>query len=323
MRFIQLRKYVFLDYSVGFWRWLPDGLSNALEVEINGISIKTCVHLEYGETLSFPMNPEQISGSNSGIKAFFVYLTVPIADETDEDLYNLSPPEELLSSVATALKQHLSTLYGIVRNDIGQYRVQSPHEIQSLDIGQMLINTEIQNLEGKWVGFCVGKICGKSPIPSPDDCIDKDRWFGFKELIESGYRCDLSLVFLRNAESYFYEGNLRLAIVEACIALERAISKFMPQFISSNQKGEYESILNGDSLTEKAKHLLPLTKDDHTVTDTTINACVDAVNLRNQVIHRSRVRLLEGDIGNALNSIKSVLGKLNPRIFHPIAERLR
>ena len=320
METIKLRKHLYLDEPFAFLKWLPDGLGNALEVNINGINIKTCVHLEYGATSDFKINSEEIPQSNHSIKTFILYLTVPVIDETDINLYGMSPPRDLSSSIAVALKQYLSILYGIVRNDIGQYWTKNSHEVESLDEDEILINIEVMNPRGHWVQFCVGKIGLMSIIYGADHYINHERWLRLKELIERNHRCDLSLVFFRNAQSHFYHGNFRLAIVEACIALERAIAIFMPQFICDEQSGKYKQILEGDSLSEKAKQLLPLLKDEQQVTDLTVKTCVDAINIRNQVMHRSRVNLVEADILNAINSIKTVLDKLNPRLFNPLCD---
>jgi hypothetical protein len=315
MKSIKLRKFLFLNKPFAFLKWLPDGLDNALDLNINGINIKTCVHLEYNATSDFKIKPEEISRGNHWIKTFIVYLTVPVKDETDLNLYGMSPPRDLRSNIAIALKQYLSTLYGIVRNDIGQYWIQNSHEIESLEEDEILTNLEVMNPEGNWVQFCVGKVGLMSVILNADYYINKERWLHLKELIERNHRCDLSLVFFRNAQSYLRAGNLRLSIIEACVALERAIAIFMPQFICEEQREKYYPILDGDSLSEKAKQLLPLLKDNQLITDMTVETCVGAIDIRNQVIHRSRVNLVDVDIRNAINSIKAVLDKLNPRLF--------
>lgn len=319
MKSIKLRKHLYLDKPFAFLKWLPDGLGNALEVNINDINIKTCVHLEYGATSTFKIKSEEVSRSNHSIETFILYLTVPVLDETDINLYGMSPPRDLCSRIAIALNQYLSTLYGIVRNDIGQYWIQNSHEIESLDQDEILNNIQVMNPEGDWVQFCVGKLGLMSIIHGADYYINQERWLHFKELIERNHRCDLSLVFFRNAQSHFHDGNLRLAIVEVCIALERAIAIFMPQFICDEQRKKYEPILEGDSLTEKARQLLPLLKDNQLITDMTVETCVGAIDMRNQVIHRSRVNLVDVDIRNALNSIKAVLDKLNPRLFDQLS----
>lgn len=320
MKEIRLRKYLFLNEPFAFLRWLPDGLENSLEVNIDGVTIKTCVHLDYDATSIFKIKPEEISRSNHWIETLFVYLTVPVEDETDLGLYGMSPPSELRSYIARVLRRHISALYGIVRNEIEQYKIHNSHVVEFLGDDEILLNTEVMNPDGSWTNFYGGTLRLKSPIHGDDYCINQERWLGFKDLIESNHKCDLSLVFFRNAQSHFHDGNLRLAIVEACIALERAIAIFMPQFIIEEEKEAYGPIMNGDSLTAKVEKLLPLLKDNSLVSDETILRCVEAVNTRNKVIHRSCVRLVEAEIREALNSINRILDKLNPRLFNPIAE---
>ena len=87
--------------------------------------------------------------------------------------------------------------------------------------------------------------------------------------------------------------------MEACIALERAISIFMPNFIEEKTKEKYAPVLSGDSLSKKVKRLLPLLIDGRDIIEETIQTCEQAVNMRNQVVHKSRVRLKEKEIKDA------------------------
>jgi len=58
------------------------------------------------------------------------------------------------------------------------------------------------------------------------------------------------------------------------------------------------------------------------VENTTNSFCVKAIETRNKVIHESCVNLDMVDIVEAPNSIKSVLDKLNPRLFKQLEKRL-
>jgi len=312
MKSIKLRKGLFFDSPVAFWRWLPDDLNKEYEVNIEGVKIKACVHLDYKGTSIFPIDKNSM---NYWVNAMFLYLTVPVASTTDSSLYSLSPSNELRTFIEDILRRYIATLHGIIRNDIGQCNL---HEGSG---GGILNTVEIMNPLGKWQQFCTGLIGLRTTIPAADYCITQERWLAFKKLIEDDYRCDLSLVFYRNAESHLQNGDLRLAIVEACIALERAISIYMPHFIRENQKERLNPILNGNSLKRKAKNLLPLLIDEAITTDNTIDNCVNAVEIRNQVIHESRVNLIVEDVRRALDAVSIILEKLNPRIFKPLKEK--
>jgi len=320
MKSIKLRKYFFPDDSFAFWRWLPDGIENALEVNIQDVNFKICVHLEYKETSFHDICPENVAHGNHWIRAFFVYITVPVENDSNPVLYHMEPPDEVVSKVASAIQQFETSFYGIVRNEIGQYWLQNSHEIELLSDREILINLQIMNPEEKWVQFCASTISLETPIPSSDELINRERWFQIKELLDNNYKPDLSIVFFRNAQLYLRKNDFRLAIVEACIALERAISKFIPSFITTEIREEYRSALQGDSLSKKVEILLPLLVDGLSVYDKTIETCKDAVNLRNQVIHRSRVKLTEKEIRDSLKAIKSILDKLNPSKFEVVDE---
>ena len=85
-------------------------------------------------------------------------------------------------------------------------------------------------------------------------------------------------------------------------------------------KEKYNPVLSGNSLSKKVKTLLPLLMDGLDINDETIKTCLQAVNLRNQVVHRNRVRLREKEIEDALQAIKKILDKLNPRKFEIVDE---
>lgn len=320
MKSIRLRRYFFTDNPFAFWRWLPDGLENALDITIQNVNFKMCVHLEYEETSDFKISPEDVPRGNHWIKAFLVYLTVPVEDDSDPNLYQMEPPDEVVSQVGSAIRQFEATLHGIVRNEIGQFWLHNSHKIDSLSDREILVNMQIMNPEGEWAQFCGGSISLKSPLPSSDELINQERWLHLKELLESNYKSDLSLVFFRNAQLHLRKDNFRLAIVEACIALERAISIFIPNFIEDEVKEKYNLVLSSDSLSKKVKTLLPLLMDGLDINDETIKTCLQAVNMRNQVVHRSRVRLREKEIEDALQAIKKILDKLNPRKFEIVDE---
>ncbi|MDX8385578.1 MAG: hypothetical protein R8M11_03565 [Gallionella sp.] len=319
MKSIKLRQGLFFDSSVAFWRWLPDDVNKEYEVNIEGVNIKACVHLDYEGTSTGKIDKNSM---NYWIDVMFLYLTVPVENAADSTLYSLSPPHRLRTFIAGVLKRYIATLHGIIRNDIGQRSIQNSHEIESWGDHAFLNTVEIMNPLGKWQQFCRGLVALHTPIPTADYCITQERWLEFKELIEQDYRCDLSLVFYRNAESHLRNGDLRLAIVEACIALERAISKYMPDFIPKNHNEKYLSALKGESLTEKVKLLLPLLKDETLIFDTTVGNCVRAVDIRNKVIHKSYVNLAGVDVSEGLDSIKAVLDRLNPRLFKVLKEKL-
>ena len=321
MKSIQLRRFFFPNTPFVFWRWLPIGIENALNVDIDGIKFKMCVDLKYKETsVTGEIKPQDVPTTSHWIQAFFIYLTVPVDDATEPKLFQMNPPEELIAKLASAIRKFEALLYGIVRNEIGQFWLSNSHEIDSLSDRETLINMEILNQEKKWVQFCVGTIKAKSPIPRSDILINKERWFQFKNLIENNYKSDLSLVFFRNAEKYLRGDNYRLAIVEACIALERAINVFIKDHLTSKRQSGLRSVINGNSLTKKVKMLLPELLPDDVIDDTVIQTCSDAVNLRNNIIHNSQVRNIELNTKKYLNGIKKILEKLNSRKFRIVNE---
>jgi len=50
-------------------------------------------------------------------------------------------------------------------------------------------------------------------FPRSDIHIIEERWLQLKNLLEKGHKCDLSLVFHRNAEYCFRHNNKRMAMI--------------------------------------------------------------------------------------------------------------
>lgn len=138
MKTIELRKYLSTKGQVGFWKWLPDGLENALEVEIGDLKIRTCIHLNYSGTSPIKILPDEIHRGNHWIDTFLTYITVPVDDDSDPSLYNTNPPLELQSKIASALREFESTFYGIIRNQIGQSNLANSHEMTLYLIARFL-----------------------------------------------------------------------------------------------------------------------------------------------------------------------------------------
>lgn len=318
MDIIQLRKHFFLESAFVFTKWLPTFPEFALDITIDEINLVCYVDLNYTDTSEVgDILENEISRTNFRIITLFVLLNVPVENASDKSLYEMNPPSCLLTKVAQALRKFESSIYSIVRNDIGQYWLPNSHEIDALSDEEILTGVQIRH-EEKWRQFCIAVIKGKSYIPEQDIHINSDRWIQLKNLIEENYRCDLSMVFYRNAQKYLKEGNSRLAMIEVCIALERAINVYINDHLSIELKTEFNSIIKGDSLTEKVEKLLPKLLPDDFIDETVIKNCIEAVNLRNKIIHRCQVKDTDLNANLYLKEIKRILDKLIVRKFSKI-----
>jgi len=321
MGYIKLRKYFFLESSIAFFKWLPTLQNDILKITIDDITLEIFIEIKYKETSDFGVIEEnKISMSNHWIKTLFIILNVPVDDASDNSFYELNPPPSILSKVVKTLRHFESSFYSIVRNDLGQYWLPNSHEIDSLKDEQILTNIQIFH-SGKWIQFCRDIILGESNFPIPDIQINQERWYQLKELITNRYRCDLSLVFYRNAEYYLRHKNFRVAMVEVCIALERAINTFIKNHMDEAAQMKLSPILNGNSLTDKVNELLPFLLPDDVIDNKVIDNCSDAVNLRNNIIHNSQVKIDKEKVSLYINEIKKILDKLNHRRFKKILER--
>jgi hypothetical protein len=216
---LNFRKYYFIDGAIGFWKWIPEGIDNALEVCIEDAKIKLCIHKSYSETSHHEIKEESIDKGNHFIKTFFMYIDLPYPDIDDDSLYEMNPPAELQTKLADIIRTFSASFYGIVRNEkIGQFELPNSHEIEALRDEQLLNNVEIKNKNGEWTDFRLAVFYGEAPIPLPDTLLDKERWFKLKYLIEKKYRTDLSIVFFRNAQVHLKEHQFRIALIELCNA---------------------------------------------------------------------------------------------------------
>ena len=306
--------------GIGFWCWLPYTQSDALVVEINGIQISLSVNIEHSGTSLHNIKIEDIPKGNHWIQTLIIHLEVPVENENDAGLYNMNPLPDLEQKIADTLRSFKSRFYNIIRNEMGQFWLPNSHHIDALSDREILTGTRIKAPNGKWIQFCPGLISMNSMIPRSDLLINEARWKKLKKLIEMNFKPDLSMVFLRNARQHMADEEYRLAFVESCIALERAISIFLVERIPKENRQSSKVTLDGDSLKDKVHHLLPYLIDEIEINQQTILRCEDAVNLRNRIIHKAQVKIVKETANLLFCELEKVVRNLNESKFNRLEE---
>lgn len=323
MKYIQLRKILFLDKDIAFLRFLPKNREDALRVAIGGIEFTAYVDLRAKGSTVGDVKEDEIPRGINRVLRFVVDIKVPVIDPNDPIWYKMDPPTQTIQELASAWRAFEANLYGIVRNELGQYWLPNSHEIESMPDRDLLVNLAIFDPEtNQYRQFCTGSVTFESRVPNLDWLIDSDRWKKLGTYIEAGYKPDLSLVFARNARSYLRQKEYRLAVVEACISLERAIAKAAPIVLSDQQMQQVNRFLSSDSLNDKVKEVLPLLMINKGEVDFDYNQCAKAVDLRNLVVHKACVNINQREATLAVSEIERIVRILNDRIFFEITERI-
>lgn len=317
---ILLLNEIHTNRSICFWRWLPINEKDPLEVTIDSMRFRLFVNLKEMDSVFPPVEMDQIPRGNHWVNRIMVTIEVPVDDASNSIWYSMNPPVEFLSRIAKAWRVLESSFYAIVRNEIGQYWLPNSHEVEGLSDMELLTGMRIKQANGQWKQFCRGLVSLDSPIPSKDEMVDSQRWHLMSELIKKNYKPDLSLVFLRNAQKHFRLKEYRIAIVEGCIALERAILHTASLLMSEAERDSLSAVLCNDSLTDKVNSILPILMRKKGKAAFDPMYCASIVNTRNQIIHKARVRLDEADARKQIKELAIIVRILNDRIFKEITE---
>jgi hypothetical protein len=309
--------FFFNDEEVGFWKWLPQSKEQSIKFTKDAIDYYVLIDTNYEGTFAFKPDLDKINLGNASVCALKVIVEFNVDSKTKEAIDRHDPPADLISKIAPFYCTLEDSIRDIIRNDLGQYWVPHPYhhpEESEREIlgGLHFYDPTTKKMEKFLYGATIRLEC---PIPDEQVLIDEMKWKKIETLINENYRSDLSLVCLSNAFSLYLEKNYRLALIEAVIALERALFKHLGQFIPENARVDAQPYLNGDSVTDAVNNLLPLVSERLAIDQASITMCSEAVNFRNQIIHQTRFRVDPNLVRQYLNCIRIIVRKIVPHQF--------
>ena len=152
-------------------------------------------------------------------------------------------------------------------------------------------------------------------MPNYNESIDENKWKKIQGLIINKYKSDLSFVCISNSKEYFWNGNFRMALIEAVIALERALYNNLENYLDENDLVNCKHYFNNNSLTDIVKNVLPLAKDKLNISDNLIKVCLNAVNDRHLIVHKTCVNLNREKVKNYISTIDQIITKIVHKEF--------
>jgi len=312
---INLVDFIFFkEGELAFWKWLPIKKSDAIKVTDGNVEFQVYVEPNYPGTFTFKSNLKGLSSGNHWVHALRVDVSFKVDVAVAKAINKMNPPSELIAKIAKSYRRLEDTLRDICRNDLGQWWLQHPkHDIEETD-RDILGGMHVINSLGRSRQFLTGAaIRLNSHIPKEKLLITQKHWKKLETLIVRGYRTDLALVCLANAESLHHNQNYRIAMIEAVIALERAIFTFVRPSIPPQKLEKAEKYLKGDSVYDAAKNLLPLVAKNLNFNQKVIKDCCEAINKRNLIVHKTCFRLNPEEVKQYMCAINIVVRKLVPR----------
>lgn len=314
---IDLVDFIFFkEGELGFWKWLPIGKSDAVKFTDGGVEFQVYVEPNYSETFTFKPNLKELSSSNHWVHALRVDVSFMVDDTVAGSIIRMNPPDELITKIAQPYRRLEYTLRDICRNDLGQWWLEHPkHDVEETD-RDILGGMHVIDSSGRSKQFLTGAaIRFKSLIPKEKLLITQKHWEKIETLLVEGYKTDLALVCLANAKFLCHNQNYRIAMIEAVIALERAIFKFIKPFIPPQKLEETKKYLSGESVHDAAENLLPLVDKKLNFNQKVIDDCCEAIKKRNLIVHRTMFKINPQKIEQYIYSINIVVRKLVPSKF--------
>jgi len=224
----------FEEGQLGFWRWLPISKSKAMRFKHGQLEFRVYVEPKYSETFIFEPDLAHLYKGNHWVRALKVDVIIPTSIKLEKAIYNMYPPTSLIRKIAHPYRVLINSLCDIVRNDLGQWWITHRQWHPSTSPRDVLGGMHYIDSSGKSRQFLTRAAVNiKSRIPNKNELITKNRWKKIKQLINDQYRVDVAFVCLANAYYYYHRANYRVALIEAVIALERAIFKFVTKHLSS------------------------------------------------------------------------------------------
>jgi hypothetical protein len=311
---IKLVSFIHFDEEeLAFLKWLPQSKEQSIKLSKDAIDYYVFVDTNYMGTFFSTPNLDEIK-DNARVRALKIIVEFDVDSQTKEAIDRHDPPAELISRIAPVYCVLEDSIRDIIRNDLGQYWVPHPYHHpeeseQNILGGLHFFNPTTKKMEQFLYGAILRLEC---TIPDHQVLIDEIKWKKIETLIDENYRSDLALVCLSNAFSLYREKNYRLALIEAIIALDRALFKHLDQFIPEDSREIAQPYLNRDSVTDAVNNLLPLVSERLSIDQASITMCSEAVNYRNQIIHRTRFRIDPNLVRQYLNCIRIIVRKIVP-----------
>jgi len=321
--------------TVWFEKWIPEDETNAL-TRIDG-NISTRLWTERSCVSSIePVTDDYISKlMNIGVQCFLIDVIIAdVPEELASFIYQErnSPKEEhgdigpshvdfdRLRSEYTALGHKVlgaalglyNRLLAFARNHKGQYWIPlRPVNTNRMSSNNTEFRAKVQSEHFDWVRWCPYSIDHFiAYTPGRGISLTAKDWIDAQQFVAGKGRPDIVLELLANAQLLIDNGQRRSAIIEGVSALELALTRFSqaPDLIQiaeefrRDEPGGLRKAVEHLGFTTSLRYLLPLLFRD--LDRDVLSACIEAADVRNNVVHNGQRDVQEALIRPMIGNIR-------------------
>ena len=317
-----------------FHRWLPDGMTDSIELQTSDPSSRLSVWFERrgfsseGSEILFDIKRKEVPSDAIPLQAvleagpLFGQLALEsVTAEEERALVKEQVGEEpyvgLGKRVVKGLIPALQQFIAILRTNYGQYWVR---ELDDWDSRRQSLGAFCQLLElgwsldggTTWKPFLPDKAIHSEVVvlPRKDSFLvylQKDDWKEIAGVAESDYTPSLGARMVANTHALLDQHNLRFAFIEGVEALEIALGEYVRRTIFRNPK--LEDVIQGFwNLTLPARTTVVVSLAD-TGAKEDLEETLEAIKTRNRIVHEGSgpSEHLAGQVGALLRVASSLL----------------
>ncbi len=207
---------------------------------------------------------------------------------------------EIARNIQANIIKYVNRLIEYVRSYNGQYGLKPiSFDEKKLSSNMITLRAIVSENNTNWYDFDI-KHSDQLVIGfmDADNALFEYQWEKVKEYVLNNNRTELTLELIANAYYLLDSGHGRSAIIEVCSALETAVSEFSKykdfswlNLINSNGRVDPRNIssqINHLKFSTSVKFLFPILFSEQEVSKETINDCIRAIEVRNNVIHNGQ-----------------------------------
>lgn len=291
-------------------RWIPE-INNSINITIsNNISMKMYCSRKAIDIVT--RHSEVQDGSlEKWVRLPIKYLIVSFTFTDVEDMlanYILNGCEpinheleekviELALLIQNNIEKYVNRFIAFVRCNKGQYWLK-PLLFDKMRLSSNIeeLNTLVSSTNDNWSEFAV-----KQPssivlaLQGNENTLVKEDWQCLKDFVNSESRSNLALELIANAYQLLDDNYSRSSIIEACCALEAAVSIFKDlEDFSWLERKEFSTRIPSENIKTQIKHLgfsstikilFPIIFTENEVSQEVLCNCYQAIEIRNNIVH--------------------------------------
>lgn len=215
----------------------------------------------------------------------------PINHELEEKVIGLA----LL--IQNNIEKYVNRFIAFVRCNKGQYWLK-PLLFDEMRLSSNIkeLSTLVSSTNDNWSEFVVNKSSSIIlTVQGSENTLVKEDWQCLEDFVNSQSRSNLALELIANAYQLLDDNYSRSSIIEACCALEAAVSIFKDlKDFSWLERRDFSIRIPSENIETQIKHLgfsstikilFPIIFTENEVPQEVLDSCYRAIEIRNNIVH--------------------------------------